>query len=344
MFFHSFYPAEMAESSYSIDYEGLYAQGYRGLIYDIDNTLVEHGADANAEVVELFRRLNKIGFRICLLSNNQEPRVRRFYRGVNIPGVHLHYIFNAHKPSRKSYRKAMRIMHTTKRNTLFIGDQIFTDIYGANRTGIRSLLVKPINKNEEIQIVIKRRLERIILHFYKKERLERLRTGNVVLIGFDGAWKHEIGEQLAKNCGLGFQDTDEMLTERLGKTPYEIIKEHGEDYFRDAEYELLCELERKSKRNVIVCGSGMPVSVINQKRLRALGEVIYLKIHPETVLPKLREDASRPILYSTDRDQELMRLISERNFAYQVTAHKVVNTDGHTAAENAAEIKRVMDK
>ena len=340
--FHSFYPAEMAESSYTIDYEGLYEQGYRGLIYDIDNTLVEHGADANSEVVALFRRLNKIGFRICLLSNNQEPRVRRFYRGVNIPGVHLHYIFNAHKPSRKSYRKAMRIMHTTKKNTLFIGDQIFTDIYGANRTGIRSLLVKPINKNEEIQIVMKRRLERIILHFYKKEKLERLKHGNVVLIGFDASGRREIGKRLAELTGLGFTDTDELLTKRLGADPVTVMRQHGEDYFRDAEYELLCELERKAKRSVISVGSGMPVAVINQKRLRGLGEVIYLKTAPEQVLSELRKDVSRPLFYSSNRDDEIMRLVGERNFAYQVTAHKVVSVSGHSAAENAAEIKRIM--
>ncbi len=340
--FHRFYPAEMAESSYSIDYEELYRQGYRGLIYDIDNTLVEHGADANSEVIELFRRLNKIGFRICLLSNNQAPRVRRFYRGVNIPGVHLHYIFDAHKPSRKSYRKAMRIMRTNKRNTVFIGDQIFTDIYGANRAGIRSMLVKPINKNEEIQIVLKRRLERIIMHFYKKEKLERMKHGNIVLIGFDGCGKYEIGKLLAERCNMDFLDTNETLAEKLGKDPSEIMKEHGEDYFREAEYELVCHLGRKAKRMVISAGGGIPTSVINQKKLRQMGEVIYLKAKAETILPALRADSSRPFFYSNNREDEIMRLIGERNFAYQVTCHKVVNVDDHSVSENAAEIQRIM--
>lgn len=79
------------------------------------------------------------------------------------------YIYNAHKPSIKNYEKAMKIMGTTKERTLFVGDQLFTDVWGAKRTGIHSILVKPIHPKEEIQIVLKRYLEKIVLHFYKKK-------------------------------------------------------------------------------------------------------------------------------------------------------------------------------
>ena len=64
----------------------------------------------------------------------------------------------------------MEYIGTNKDNTIFVGDQLFTDIYGANRTGIRSILVKPIHPKEEIQIVLKRRLERIVLHFYERKK------------------------------------------------------------------------------------------------------------------------------------------------------------------------------
>ena len=57
-------------------------------------------------------------------------------------------------------------MKTTKENTLFIGDQIFTDVLGANRAGLYTIMVKPIHPKEEIQIVLKRYLERIVLFFY----------------------------------------------------------------------------------------------------------------------------------------------------------------------------------
>ena len=83
-------------------------------------------------------------------------------------------MFNAHKPSTKNYIKAMELMQTDRGNTVFIGDQLFTDVWGAERTGMKSILVKPINPKEEIQIVLKRYLEKIVLHFYKKENEKRM--------------------------------------------------------------------------------------------------------------------------------------------------------------------------
>ena len=84
--------------------------------------------------------------------------------------IQTNYIYNAHKPSTKNYKKAMEIMGTDCSNTIFVGDQLFTDVWGAKRTGIRNILVKPIHPKEEIQIVLKRYLERIVLHFYKKKQ------------------------------------------------------------------------------------------------------------------------------------------------------------------------------
>ena len=68
----------------------------------------------------------------------------------------------------------MHLLGTDTANTLFVGDQLFTDLWGANNTGITSLLVMPIDKNEEIQIVLKRIPEKWILHSYlKKHQTER---------------------------------------------------------------------------------------------------------------------------------------------------------------------------
>ena len=158
----SFYPGEYLDATYEIDFDHLYEEGFRGIIFDIDNTLVPHGAPADERVKNLFVHLKKLGFDCMLLSNNKEPRVKMFNEEVQVK-----YIFKAGKPSVKNYKKAMELMHTDKTNTLFVGDQIFTDIYGANRAGIRTILVKPIHPKEEIQIVLKRYLEKIVLHFYK---------------------------------------------------------------------------------------------------------------------------------------------------------------------------------
>lgn len=161
--FDMFYPDRYIASTYVIDFEKLYEEGYRGLIFDIDNTLVPHGATADNRAIALFDRLRKIGFRSCLISNNQEPRVKMFNQDIQTD-----YVYNAHKPSTKNYIKAMEIMGTDRSNTLFIGDQLFTDVWGAKRAGIHNILVKPIHPKEEIQIVLKRYLEKIVLFFYRR--------------------------------------------------------------------------------------------------------------------------------------------------------------------------------
>ena len=161
--FEMFFPDRYVASTYVIDLEKLYEEGVRGLIFDIDNTLVPHGAPADQRAVALFERLKKIGFECCLISNNQEPRVKMFNEKI-----HVNYVYNAHKPSVKNYFKAMGIMGTDQSNTVFVGDQLFTDVWGAKRSGIRNILVKPIHPKEEIQIVLKRYLEKIVLYFYKK--------------------------------------------------------------------------------------------------------------------------------------------------------------------------------
>ena len=86
-----------------------------------------------------------------------------------IDAVGAGYIFKAVKPGVKGYLRAMEMLGTDVRNTLFVGDQLFTDVWGAKNTGILSILVHPIDKKEEIQIVLKRYIEKIVLAFYKRK-------------------------------------------------------------------------------------------------------------------------------------------------------------------------------
>lgn len=160
-----FFPNSYVISTYVIPFETLYKEGIRGVVFDIDNTLVPHGAKADKRAKELFQRLEELGMKTCLISNNNERRVKMFNEEIGVD-----YIANAHKPSRKNYIRAMEIIGTNKHNTVFIGDQLFTDIVGAKRVGMHNILVKPIDRGEEIQIVLKRYLERIVLYFYKKEK------------------------------------------------------------------------------------------------------------------------------------------------------------------------------
>ena len=163
--FKRFYPDMKLNSVYEVDFDRLYKKGIRGLIFDIDNTLVPHGADADERIEKLFGELKKMGFKTFLLSNNKLERVKRF--NANIRSL---YIYKAGKPNAVNYIKAMRMMGTGKENTVFIGDQLFTDIWGAKKAGISTILLNPIDKKEEIQIVLKRYLEKIVLNIYEKER------------------------------------------------------------------------------------------------------------------------------------------------------------------------------
>ena len=159
-----FYPDEYLDSTYEIDFDELYAQGYRGVIFDIDNTLVRHGAPADERMCTVctFKRTG-----ICvyaLLSNNKEPRVKMFNDAVNVS-----YIYKAGKPNPANYKKAMEELGTDMAIPFLSEMGIFTDVYGAKRAGIRSILVKPIHPKEEIQIVLKRYLEKIVLYFYRRD-------------------------------------------------------------------------------------------------------------------------------------------------------------------------------
>ncbi len=160
-----FYPKHYVSSAYMIPYAKLYEKGIRGVIFDVDNTLVPHDAPADDRAKALFGRFHRMGMETCLLSNNREPRVAAFAEKVGTK-----YIFKGNKPSRKGYIKAMNLMGTTTDSTIFVGDQLFTDIWGANRAGIESYLTKPIDPKEEIQIVLKRVPEKMVLYFYGRER------------------------------------------------------------------------------------------------------------------------------------------------------------------------------
>ena len=165
MLFDSLYPTKYYESSYIIDYEKLYEKGYRGIIYHLDNTLVPHGAPADERALELMDRLKSIGYTIFFLSNNRKERVEMFNEKIGAL-----YLCKASKPNKRGYLKAAEMMNLDPSKILVVGDQIFTDIWGANMAGMRSCLVMPIDRSsDEIQIVIKRMLEKVVLIPYLKK-------------------------------------------------------------------------------------------------------------------------------------------------------------------------------
>ena len=158
-----FYPDAHCDSVYNIPFKKLYDMGYRGVIFDIDNTIVKHGYPADIRAVALFNTLRHMGFKTCIISNNKQKRVVSFAKDVKSMAV-----WKANKPLKRGYLLACRLMKTNKDNTLFVGDQLFTDVWGAKICNVKSILVDPIDTKEEIQIVLKRYLEKPILFFYNR--------------------------------------------------------------------------------------------------------------------------------------------------------------------------------
>ena len=324
--FNCFYPHEYYDSAYIIPFERLYNRGFRGIIFDIDNTLVPHGADADKRSKELFQRLKKIGYKTCLLSNNKEARVMRFNSQIQ-----SEYIFKANKPARKGYHDAMKRMGTTLENTLFVGDQLFTDVWGAKRVGIQCILVKPMNPKEEIQIVLKRYLERIVMKQYMKEK-------NIVLIGFMGCGKSTIGKKLAASLNRVLIDTDTYIEEREGMSIPEIFDKKGEDYFRQAETEALQELVQNTHNAVIASGGGLPLREENANLLKQLGKVFFLTASEETVYGRVKDSTNRPLLQVDNPRQKIKELLEYRTPLYERASDYKVKTDNREVVDIAKEI------
>lgn len=171
-----FYPYAYVDSVFAIDYQKLYRQGYRGIIFDIDNTLVHHGDDSTPEIDALFSKIQKIGFQTLLLSNNTEERIQSFLK--NIDSLYIH---DARKPETAGYYKAAEMMGLQKDKIIFIGDQVFTDILGANQCGFANILVKFIRIDENAPIGKRRHVENIILKFYKRNKKYRDRLGDITV-------------------------------------------------------------------------------------------------------------------------------------------------------------------
>lgn len=158
------YPTKAIDSIFDLNIETLKAEGVKGIIFDIDNTLVPYYvAEPTEEIITFFEALQKAGIKITLVSNNTEDRVIKFNEKLKVLALH-----KAQKPLTKNLKKALDMMGCKKEEAIIVGDQIFTDVYGGNCTGIRTYLVSPISDKDEWQTKIKRGLERQVIKSYKK--------------------------------------------------------------------------------------------------------------------------------------------------------------------------------
>lgn len=152
-------PDAYLKSIYAISPESLKKQGIKGLLLDIDNTLVpNYTREADIKVRSFLEYLHQNGIRTIIVSNAKQARVEQFCRHLNID-----YVYKALKPFKKGYLKAVERMGLKASDVAIVGDQLFTDILGGNLLGMKTFLIKPIDRKEPVFVKLKRVLEKPFL-------------------------------------------------------------------------------------------------------------------------------------------------------------------------------------
>lgn len=152
-------PDAYADSLSSVPLDDLAASGVRGIIVDLDNTLVGYGEDACSphDAAWVARAIGS-GFRVVLVSNNFSDRVRRIGEALGVPAIP-----NALKPLPTGFLRALALLGTGRRATVVVGDQLFTDVLGAKLCGLRSILTHPLVARDWHGTRVLRFFERLVL-------------------------------------------------------------------------------------------------------------------------------------------------------------------------------------
>lgn len=165
-------PGLYASSLSEVDLVCLAAQGVKGIVFDIDNTVVRWGSrDLAPGVLEWIEQARSRGFRMCVLSNNFRRRVEHVSRALGIPAA------RGVKPLRSAFRSALATLGTAPGETAVIGDQLFTDVLGGNLAGMRTILVKPISERDFVTTRLVRRAERVALAWLSSRGMLRSAGG-----------------------------------------------------------------------------------------------------------------------------------------------------------------------
>ncbi|NLD50430.1 MAG: YqeG family HAD IIIA-type phosphatase [Clostridiaceae bacterium] len=163
------YPDMKVDRIQDIDLYNLSRNNIKGLILDIDNTLVpEHVEEADENAIEWIMDVKRAGFKVCIVSNASKKRVVKFNEKLKVHALH-----RASKPGTESFLKAALLMEIKPEETAVIGDQIFTDIYGGNRANMFTVLVKPLDEREFFFVRMKRIVEKFVLASHEKRYLKK---------------------------------------------------------------------------------------------------------------------------------------------------------------------------
>lgn len=150
---------------------------------------------------------------------------------------------------------------------------------------------------------------------------------NIVLIGFMGCGKSTIGVRLSYRLRRCLTDTDKMIERREGRSISDIFTQDGEVYFRGLETQVLGELAQNAHHQIISLGGGTPIKEENRSLMKEIGTVVYLRIQPETVYERLKNDTTRPLLQGENPLQKIRDLLGQRASVYEECADMIVDVD-----------------
>ena len=157
-----FYPKVYFESVKDITIDFLKQNNINALILDVDNTIIDYDKNIAPGVKEWCDDLKGQGIKFCILSNtNKIEKVKKAAEALQLP-----YFYFAKKPSKGGFRKAIALLNENAENIAAVGDQIFTDVLGANRCNLYPILVKPVDKRDIFTTKLKRPIENIVIKRY----------------------------------------------------------------------------------------------------------------------------------------------------------------------------------
>ena len=164
--FQKCYPMYCVKSVYELDEAFYTSNGIKAVIFDIDNTLVTHDTPIPPqELMEYFAQLDRWGIKYAIASNNKRSRVELFCRNLGVP-----YYDRAAKPLKICLKRLLKKFGVDEKSVCLVGDQLFTDIFGANRMGFVSVLVTAVGEDETGFVSFKRVFERMLMKRYNKSR------------------------------------------------------------------------------------------------------------------------------------------------------------------------------
>nr|WP_221452325.1 YqeG family HAD IIIA-type phosphatase [Bacillus benzoevorans] len=160
-----FLPNQHVKSILDIQAKDLKENGIKGIITDLDNTLVEWDRpNATPHVVEWFEKMKQHDIKVTIVSNNDVKRVKAFSDPLQIP-----FVYRARKPLTHAFLHAVKQMNLKKEETVVIGDQLLTDIFGGNRSGFKTILVVPVSQTDGLATQFNRFVERRMLNWFRKK-------------------------------------------------------------------------------------------------------------------------------------------------------------------------------